>query len=383
MASVQLVMGCAFSIVPPVLPLLLPTLGVDTPQSQRIWAGMVLGVTPLAAAITSTWWGRLTNRIDARWIILVSCGTAAVCTACMSLANQPLQLLALRFAMGLFGGHIAASMAIVSRAAPGERLGYALGWIAAAQLSGTLLGPLLGGAIADAFRNLRAPFVAAGFAILLVVAFVARVPPQRSSPTPADHTHALRIVGAGRELGTLLVTLLMAQCAIMSLQPIISLHVHELTGPRPDLATLSGLAFSALGLGGLLAAPVLGRLSDAIGARRVLLVAMTAAALFTATQALAPTYSWFIATRLVAGVFVAGIIPTINTLVGRRVPAADRGQAYGLTASATFFGAFVGPTGGGVLSAHLGLSSVFICSAMILALAAVWIHARLPRDPPI
>ncbi len=385
MVSVQFIISSAFSIIPPVIPLLLPALGVRTPGAVRAWAGVLIGVTPLAAALMSPWWGRLADQIDRRAIILIACGTAAACTASMSLVTHPWQLLALRFAMGLFGGHVAAGMALVSTAAPAARLGWALGWVAAAQLAGTLLGPVIGGSIADAFASYRAPFVSAGAAALLVGAAIAMVPAQASlapglqGAPPARHASAL--LSKYRELSTLVIVLLLAQCAIMSPQPIISLHVRELVGQRSDLATLAGFAFSIVALSGLLASPLLGTLGDAIGARRVLLMGVIVAAPCTLMQAFAPTYGWFVAERFLGGLFLAGIIPTVNTLIGKSVAPTDRGQTYGLAAGATFFGAFLGPVVGGLMGAQLGLSSVFFLSGGVLLINAIWIAIRLAPVP--
>ena len=49
-----------------------------------------------------------------------------------------------------------------------------------------------------------------------------------------------------------LLVLLLAQLAITSAQPIVSLFVHSLVGPVDNLATLAGIAFSVLGVSGLI-----------------------------------------------------------------------------------------------------------------------------------
>jgi DHA1 family multidrug resistance protein-like MFS transporter len=381
MSAVQFILSSAFSIIPPVIPLLLPAMGVHEPAAVRIWAGAVLGVTPLGAALMSPWWGNLSDRVDRRLIILISCTAVAVCTALMSRVTHPAQLLALRFCMGLFGGHVAAAMALVCAVTPAVRLGLALGWLATAQLAGSLLGPLIGGAIADAFSSLRAPFFGASLATLLVAAAILLVPsPARSAAAPAadgaPDSPASR--WPRRELWTLIIVLLLAQCAIMSPQPIVSLLVLELVGQRAQLASLAGFAFSVVALSGLIGSPLLGRLGDSMGARRVLLLSVVAAAVCTLPQAIATRYGWFVAERFLAGLFLAGIIPTVNALIGKRVGDAGRGRVYGITASASFLGAFLGPAAGGVLAAELGLRSVFLGSAALLLSAALWIAARLP-----
>jgi MFS transporter, DHA1 family, multidrug resistance protein len=68
--------------------------------------------------------------------------------------------------------------------------------------------------------------------------------------------------------------LMMAQFGVRTVQPVVSLFVQEIAGARPDLATLSGIAFSVTGLANVIAAPFLGNRSDQIGYRRVLLISL-------------------------------------------------------------------------------------------------------------
>jgi DHA1 family multidrug resistance protein-like MFS transporter len=376
MIIVQFVIGIAFSIAPPILALVLPSLGVAG-ASVRMWAGALLGITPLAAALTSPVWGHLADRMDRRVILLTACGSAAICTALMSLAINPWQLLALRFAMGLFGGHIAAGMSIVSSVAPPGRLGWALGWLATGQLGGSLLGPLIGGSVADYLANYRAPFLCAGLAALLVCGVIAVVPRTHRPAGPDLRTGQLGLLTRYPALSAFVVALLLAQCAIMGPQPIVSLHVRNLIGVRADLATLAGFAFSVVAVGGVMAAPLIGRLSDAVGAHRVLPVIVIGAAFLMTAQAYAPSYRSFVAARFFTGVFLFSIIPLLNSLVAKAVSDQDRGRAFGLTAGAAFLGAFVGPVVGGLLAAQFGLRTVFLAAGAVLMIAAVLIALRI------
>jgi MFS family permease len=281
--------------------------------------------------------------------------------------------------MGFFGGHVVAAMALVSATTSTARLGRALSWLTTAQLAGTLLGPLIGGAIADTFRSYRAPFIATGIAGLLICLAVVRIP-RPSLPNTAAHdgrgTHAALFSGEHRFLPLVLIILL-CQFAIMTPQSIVALHVRDLVGERPDLATLAGLAFSVLGLSGLIAAPLVGRFSDSISARVLLLTLSIGAALFTLPQAYARTYTAFVAERFGAGLFLAGMIPAMNALIGRRVGYEERGRAYGITSAVTFFGAFIGPVIGGVVGAHWGLGNVFLLCGAIMCVVATCIRLVL------
>jgi DHA1 family multidrug resistance protein-like MFS transporter len=367
---------------------MLPGMGIHDGAALRLWAGAILGAAPLAAAITSPGWGRISDRLDRRLIILMSCAAAGISTALMCFATQPLQLLALRLAMGFFGGHVAASMAIVSAATPTGRMGYAQGFMATAQLAGTLIGPLIGGIIADAFHSFRAPFFGAAVAAVVVAALMLRVPARPAAvelvATPAPATRA--VMGShhpilARGIWLWITVLLLCQWAILCPQPMISLFVLQLVGPRADLATLAGLAFSIVALSGLICAPLLGLLGDTFGAGRILLIGVVGAAACNLSQGFSHHYGVFLAERFCAGLFLAGIIPTANSLLAHRSVAESRGRIYGLSAGATFLGGFLGPVSGGALAAALGLRSVFIASAGLLALAAAVISwtARAPR----
>lgn len=382
MASVQFILAAAFSIVPPVIPLLLPQIGVVDLDEIGIWSGLVLGVTPLTAGIMAPVWGRLVDKLDRRNVIFVACTAAAVCTLLMSIAATPAQLLMLRFAMGFFGGHIVAVLAFVTGVCPPSRVGWALGWLSTAQLAGMLLGPLIGGSIADALDSYRAPFVAGGCASALVAMAVLRLPKQipfvsGESTRPPGTAEVLRRYP---DLYTAVLVLLLAQLAITSAQPIVSLFVHGLVGPVDNLATLAGIAFSVVGVSGLIAAPHVGRAGDRIGERRLLIVVLGGAALFTLMQGFSATYLSFVTERFVAGLFLAGVIPLANALVAHRVAAEHRGRAFGLTGSATFLGAFLGPLSGGIITAHFGLARVFEVASLALLLAALVVYAAKRRS---
>lgn len=383
MVSVQFIIASAFSIVPPVIPLLLPQIGVVEIEAISIWSGLVLGVTPLTAGIMAPVWGRVVDRVDRRSVILGACAAAAICTLLMSIVTAAWQLLALRFVMGFFGGHIVAVLALVTSVCPPARVGWALGWLSTAQLAGMLLGPLIGGSIADALDSYRAPFVAGGCASLLVGLVVLRLPKQKPAATSAskDSPRMGEVFSRYPDLRTAVFVLLLAQLAITSAQPIVSLYVHSLVGPVDNLATLAGIAFSVIGVSGLIAAPHVGRIGDRVGQRRLLTIVLSVAALFTLVQGFASTYLSFVTERFVAGVFLAGVIPLANSLVARGVAPEHRGRAFGLTGSATFLGAFVGPLSGGLVNAHFGLASVFQVGGAALIVAAGIVYATRARAP--
>jgi DHA1 family multidrug resistance protein-like MFS transporter len=58
MVGIQFIMTGAFSMLSPIMPLLLPELGVETASAVDLWAGILNGVTSFVAAFASPVWGR-------------------------------------------------------------------------------------------------------------------------------------------------------------------------------------------------------------------------------------------------------------------------------------------------------------------------------------
>ncbi len=385
MVGIQFIMTLAFTVLSPILPLFLPELGVHAPAAIDLWAGILNAVTSLVAAFVSPFWGRLADRRGRKLMLLRSGIAICLFTALMGVAQNVWQFFALRALMGAFAGFSAAAITLVASRAPERRLGYALGWLSTGQLVGGLAGPIVGGVIADATGSYRVPFfftaILAATAMLLTWVLVhERFTPPKSGQRRGSTLTGLRILTRTAGLLPLFVVLLFAQFGVGAVQPVVTLYVQALAGNGPTVATLGGIAFSVTGLADVIASPFLGKRSDVLGYRRVLLISLFGAALFSAPQAFAGNYWTFVAERFGVGLFIGGILPTANALVGRLVPASRRGLIYGLTASATFLGNSLGPLTGGIVAATAGLRWVFLVTAALLLANWVWVWIAVPRS---
>jgi DHA1 family multidrug resistance protein-like MFS transporter len=295
------------------------------------------------------------------------------------------ELFAFRALMGAFAGFSAAAITLVASQAPERRLGFALGWLSTGQLVGGLAGPIVGGVVADASGSYRVPFfltasLAATAMVLAKLLVQERFTPPQGGARRGSPLAGMRALAASAGLMPLFLVLLVAQFGVRTVQPVVTLFVQLLVGNPPNLATLGGIAFSVTGLADLIASPFLGKRSDVLGYRRVLLISLFGAALFSVPQAFAHNYWVFVAERFGVGMFIGGILPTANALVGRMVAASDRGVVYGLTASATFLGNSLGPLTGGVVAATLGLRWVFLVTAAALVANLVWVWVAVPAS---
>ena len=387
MVGIQFIMTVSFSILTPIMPLFLPVLGVKGAGAIDLWAGVLMGVTSFVAAFVSPFWGQLADRKGRKLMLLRSSFAIGLFTVLMGVSRNVWQFFAARCLMGAFAGFSASAIALVASQVPEMRLGYALGWLSTGQLVGSLVGPVLGGAIADATGSYRVPFYTTAAITFLVLILVTRFVHETFTPPKQPRRRrsllsSLTMLSRSPALGALFLVLLLAQFGVTTVQPVVTLFVQALLGKAPTVALLAGIAFSITGLADVIASPFLGKRSDLIGYRRVLLICLAGAALASLPQAFVQSYWLFVVERFGIGCFIGGLLPTANALVGRMVARAERGTVYGLTASATFFGNSLGPMTGGGIAAVLGLRWVFVFTSLLFVVNWLWVYRSVPEIVP-
>jgi EmrB/QacA subfamily drug resistance transporter len=125
-------------------------------------------------------------------------------------------------------------------------------------------------------------------------------------------------------------------------------------------------------------APVYGRLGDAFGRRRMMVVALSVAVLGSALCAMSVSIEMLIAARLLQGLGGGGLLSLSQALIGQSVPPRDRARYQGYIATVAVTASTVGPVVGGFLTEHFGWRSIFLLNLPILALAMALVF-RLPQ----
>lgn len=385
MVAVQAVMSLALTVSAPFLPLYIIELGVRPEVQVDLWAGATASVNFLFAALFSPFWGGVADRVGRKAMVVRSSVAICAFTMLMGFAPSVGWLFAARACMGVFSGFSASATALVGTQVPEESLGFSLGWMATGQLVGGLCGPLLGGLLADHLHNYRYVFFwTSGGALIaaLICTFLVR---EQFAPLAGDNRRPEPI---WRQFGTLardprltpmFLVVLLAQVTAMGVQPIVPLFVRSLAGDVSWLGLAAGAAFAVTGVADVIASPLLGKRSDRIGYRRVLLISLAGAACFTIPQGFVSTIGAFLALRFGVGIFLGGILPTANALIGRMFPARERGQVYGIVSSATFLGMFAGPLLGGTIAARFGYPAVFLVFGLLALCNLAWVASKV-RD---
>jgi DHA1 family multidrug resistance protein-like MFS transporter len=386
MVAIQTVSVGSFFLALPFIPLLVQQLGVHDKASVDIWSGIIFSINALTGALFAPIWGNVADRVGRKSMVVRSSIFGGLTATMMALSPNVWLLTSSRALMGVAGGFSSAASALVASIVPESAFGFAIGWMATGALVGTLVGPVIGGAFCDAVHDYRAVFflttIGTWTCAVLVARFIhedftrptssqARAPVWKQFAQVVRHPEMLPMFGV----------LILGQITILASQPLIALYVQEMIGDSPLLATYTGASFAVMGIADLIASPFLGKRSDQIGYRKVMLISIAGAALFTLPQGFVHNIWIFMVLRFGVGLFLGGIIPTATAWIGRQFPAEQRGLVFGVTHSASFFGQFIGPTFGGVFAAWFGIGSVFTITAVFMVVTLVWVMRGVRSDP--
>lgn len=369
------------SLITPFLPLYIQQLGIHQTAAVEQWSGLAFGATFLLSAIVSPIWGRMADKRGRKLMLLrASLGMAIVITA-IGFVHNVYELVGLRLVMGAVSGYISASITMIATQTPKEHAGWALGTLSTGSVGGTLLGPLIGGYLAEAL-GIRNVFFVAG-AILLASFFASLLfVKEKFQPAETELTsfrEVWKFIPHPGMVVSMFVTTFILQLANMSIQPIVTVYVQQLSKNSAHIALIAGVVVAAGGLANVLAAPRLGRLSDKIGPQKVLLVALIGAGLLFIPQAFVRNPWQLMGLRFLLGLAMAGLLPSVNTLVKRSAPNAIAGRVFGYNQSFQYLGSLGGSILGGQMAAALGIQSVFFSTALLLLLNALWFYGSGKR----
>ncbi len=374
------------SMIMPFLPLYIQQdFGVSDPHEVTAWAGIIFGANFLTAGLVSPIWGNLADKFGRKIMILRSGFSMSVIVALTGFASSIWMLLGLRLLNGTVGGIIPASTALIASTAPAERAGWAQGMLQSFVTAGSIMGPLVGGLLADQI-GFRMIFVVTGcliFLATLVVTFLVKEKFVR--PEVAEQTNLIqdaRLIFSTQPLPAIFFVTVMIQFALFSIIPVLPIYVQGLAGTGENVAFYAGLVAAAMGAANVLASPQLGKLGDRYGSQKILLISLVVAAILFIPQALVNTVWQLIALRFLLGLCLGGLLPSVYALLRRFTPTDMISRVYGYNNTFICLGSMLGPMIGGFVAGYVSMSGVFLLTSALLFINAIWVFASLARLRP-
>ena len=151
-----LVMG-GMTMIMPFMSLYLqsPRIGITDPHEIATWSGVIFAGNFVTAFLFQPLWGKLSDKYGRKMMLLRSGFGMAIVMVLMGFATSPWHLLVLRMVNGTISGFNPAAVSLVSATTPKEKMGFAMGTLQSGGIAGTILGPFLGGLLADAWGTGR------------------------------------------------------------------------------------------------------------------------------------------------------------------------------------------------------------------------------------
>ncbi|WP_057764768.1 multidrug efflux MFS transporter [Companilactobacillus tucceti] len=372
--------GIGFSMITPFMPLYINQLGNFTKSQLVIWNGIAFSSTFLVMAIASPIWGKIADRKGRKLMLIRAALGMSIVIYLQATVTAPWQLVALRLLQGVFSGFVSNSNTLIASTAPRSESGKALGTLNTGVISGTLLGPLIGGVIAQYF-GFRVPFMVTGSllftAFILVVIFIKEDFKPITKDEEASTSEIFHKLKNPNLILAMFVTTMIIQTSNNSINPIISLYVKQLMNGSDKVTLISGVIAAMPGIANVIAAPRFGALGDKIGTGKILIGGLIFAVIVYIPQAFVTNVWQLGILRFLVGVSDACLFPQVQTILAKNADAKYTGRVFGYNQSFQSVGNVCGPLLGSYISSILSYSAVFISTSILASINFFWVFSHM------
>ncbi|WP_151733182.1 MFS transporter [Paenibacillus tengchongensis] len=367
----------AYSISIPFMSIFLSDqLGVT--EHLELWSGISFGITFLASALISPYWGSLADKYGRKPMLIRSGFSLAALYFINYFVQDPYVFVIVRIFQGLLAGFVPAAIAMVATNTPEEKTGYALSVMSTAGATGSIIGPLIGGVVSYYSSN-RSAFLFSAVIVLvsaLIATFFAK---EENYDRSAPRSHVrddIREAARNPAFMTLLSLAGIATFSVMILEPLLPIYLLDMGISRDSASLSSGIVFSAVGIATVIMAPQWGKLGTRKGFGMILFIGLIGGGIGNILQYFMTGYVEFAVLRFVYGLFYAGVLPSVNAMIVQAIDPGFRGRAFGLNQAATQLATMAGPIIGGALGGLIPIRWVFVVNGILLLLAAVLVKTR-------
>lgn len=353
---------------------------------------LVLAVYSLFQFISGPLWGRLSDRIGRRPVLIITLAGAALSYLGLAFADSLLMLFIVRAFGGIMAGNIGTAFAYIADITTEENRAKGMGIVGAAFGLGFIAGPAIGGILAGsdpATADFQTPALAA--AALSVVALVLAL--FRLKESLSDELRAKiaaePVVGRWQaltaslkkpQLGLLIVISFLSVFVFAGMETTFAMWSTRSFGWGPEQ---NGYLFAFVGIiSAAIQGGLAGRLSKKIGERVMVISGGFLLALGLALIPLSTTVPILVVAMAILATGFAVMSPALNSLISKAAKDTEQGGVFGVTRSATTMARVIGPAWAGMLFAQLGQDWPYIAgAALMVCVACLSFRAKQPTLP--
>lgn len=357
--------------------------------ASGIAVGAVVGIYSIMQFFFAPVWGRLSDRVGRRPVILISLTASCTGYLLFAFSHSLTVLFVSRVIAGIGGANIGTAQAYIADSTSPENRAKGMGLIGAAFGLGFILGPPMSALLAELGTkhgmagNLLPGLVAAGLsftAFLIALSVLAESKPKdivpRSGVPPQFDVRLWREIAAHPLLASLMTALFLTLLAVAGMEVNVTLHGRDRFHFRQrDMAYL--FLFMGVIVAGIQGG-LIGRIVKRVGEHGAIVIG---AASFTIGFLLVPSV-WHVPLLYVVAFLIAigqGLCyPALTALLSKIAPENERGSLLGLATSVGSLARFLGPLLSGFLYDLAGAAGAFYGGGVLMA-ASLMIALRMRR----
>jgi DHA1 family tetracycline resistance protein-like MFS transporter len=355
-----------FGIIIPLLPFYAESFGANA-----FIIGLLATSFSLMQFVFSPVWGRWSDKIGRKPIILVGLLGSCVSYVAMALAGSLVLLFVARIIGGIAGANVATAQAYIADITTPEDRAQGMGLMGTAFGLGFIFGPAIGGLLSRVSPETPMWFAAA----LCLGNFVAAWFLLPESRRATASTKALGRMAAFRHAmnkPTLLLVLALYFIVTMAFSAFEATFALFSEARFGYTAASIGFLFAFIGtVLAIVQGVLVGRVVKRVGERTLIPLAIL---LISISIGLLP-FVWSVPALLVALFFLAVGMgfnsPSLSSMVSKLSDADDQGGTLGLASSLASLGRVVGPASGGYLYDAYGMTTPYVSSAALMFFAVV------------
>ncbi|MGY3766113.1 multidrug efflux MFS transporter [Vagococcus vulneris] len=365
--------GASFSLVLPFIPIYIEQLGAPA-NKVEFYAGLSISLTALSAAIVSPMWGSLADRKGRKLMMVRAAAGMTITMGSLAFVPNVFWLLFMRFMNGVLSGYVPNATAMIASQAPMEKNGWALGTLATGAVAGSLIGPSMGGFLAEVV-GIKNVFIVTGLILLINTVLTIFFVHEDFEPITRDEAmstrEVFREVESPKILIGLFISTLILQVGMTSISPILTLYIRQLGDNSGNILFVSGLIVSISGVSTFISSPFLGKLGDKIGNQRILLIGLIISALCLFPMSLVTSPFQLGMLRFFLGFSTGALMPSINTLISKMTPQEGVSRVFSFNQMFTNLGQVVGPMIGSLVANIYNYRMVFVVTSLLVVVNIV------------
>jgi DHA1 family tetracycline resistance protein-like MFS transporter len=384
-----------FSIVIPLIPAYIAgglhegPVAAATDSRIGWYGGLLISVYAFMQFIFAPIWGRLSDRVGRKPIIIASLIGDAVFYAVFAFATHSLALqFASRILAGIFSSaSLSVAQAYVADVTPPEDRATGLGMLGAVFGVGFIFGPALGGWLGS--YNLAFPLLFASAAAIINTIFVIKVLPESRTPQARANKPAAQVSilarlsmmtsGLSGPVGFLYILTFLITFAFANLEGTFTAYViQHFHYTKETSVGVAGYVFAYIGIiivivqGGLIR-PLVKRYGEA----NLMLAGVFLMAVGFLLFPLPNKLIWLMLGPMLPISFGNGLnSPSVRALISRMTSADNQGQSLGLSSSFDSLARAIGPACGGFFYFEYGQGSPYIVAGLTMCFAFVAAFAQ-------